>query len=193
MPFSSTLKKMLVVVDMQYDFVNGALGSKEAQGIVPKVCEKIKGWDGDIMYTQDIHPDKLSYKMTVEGQRIPVHCVKDTKGSTIVEEVQEAIVEKSSETHKYISKVEKIDHFADTEVAWLCSDYDYVEFVGLCTDICVISNALLLRSFCPQIEIAVDASCCAGTNDKAHKASLLVMKSCCIDILNDQNTVYRGD
>lgn len=190
MPFSSTLKKMLVVVDMQYDFVNGALGSKEAQRIVPKVCEKIKGWDGDIMYTQDIHPDKLSYKMTVEGQRIPVHCIKDTKGSTIVEEVQEAIVEKSSETRKYFSKVEKIDHFADTEVAWLCSDYGYVEFVGLCTDICVISNALLLRSFCPQIEIAVDASCCAGTNNKAHKAALLVMKSCCIDILNDQNTVY---
>lgn len=178
------MKKLLVIVDMQNDFIDGSLGSKEAKMIVPNVLNKIQNWDGDIVCTYDTHQKK--YLDTNEGKHLPVeHCIAYTNGWFYNEYIVDAVETYYTNTNKTVLKKEK-NTFGSIELAQyvLNSEYDYVELVGLCTDICVVSNALLVKAYTPEIDIAVDASCCAGVTPESHKAALMTMKMCQIDILN---------
>ena len=173
------MKKILVVVDMQNDFVDGALGTKEAQNIVKNVAEKIKSYD-DIFVTYDTHFE--NYTETAEGRKLPVpHCIKGTDGWKLNAEVLNAL------SGKNYTEVEKIT-FGSVKLPELIAEYagdeDFsVELVGLCTDICVVSNALILKANFPEKEITVDATCCAGVSPQTHKASLDTMRCCQINII----------
>lgn len=168
--------KLLVVVDMQKDFVDGALGTTEAVAIVPKVRDKIlrcraDGWT--VVFTRDTHTEE--YPESQEGKKLPViHCVKGTPGWEIVPELP---VEDSTIFDKVT--------FGSMELAQYATglpDLEAVRLVGLCTDICVISNALLLKAALPEVPIGVEASCCAGVTQKSHRNALAAMEMCQIDI-----------
>lgn len=173
------MKHFLIVVDMQKDFIDGALGTKEAVAIVPKVAEKIRGFDGGIFATLDTHYD--NYMETAEGRNLPVpHCIKGTEGWALNEEVAAALGEKG------YTPVEKIT-FGAVNLPQLIREAAgeeafTIELIGLCTDICVVSNALLLKANFPEATITVDADCCAGVTPQAHEAALAIMKSCQIMI-----------
>ena len=173
------MKKFLVVVDMQKDFVDGALGTAEAVSIVPNVVRKIKEFDGEIFVTYDTHFE--NYMDTAEGKKLPVpHCIKGTDGWQLNNAVQEALAEKG------YTSVEKIT-FGSVDLPGLIGkaagkETFSVELVGLCTDICVVSNALLLKASYPECQISVDASCCAGVSPATHRAALETMKMCQIDV-----------
>ena len=174
------MKRFLVAVDLQKDFVDGALGTNEAQAIVPNAVKKIKSFDGKIFVTFDTHSE--NYLSTAEGKKLPVtHCVKGTDGWQLNEDIQKALDGKD-----YIS-VEKptfglVDLPGLIEKEANGEEFE-IELIGLCTDICVVSNALLLKANFPETPIAVDSSCCAGVTPQAHKSALDTMKSCQIDIL----------
>lgn len=171
---------ILIVVDMQTDFISGALGTPEAQAIVPKVAEKLRAFDGEVIFTRDTHtPDYLT---TQEGRNLPVeHCIKDTDGWQI----------DASLTALRDGKVIDKPTFGSTELANYLSDLhereaiERITLVGLCTDICVISNALLIKATLPEVEIAVDAACCAGVTLESHQNALNAMKMCQIKIENE--------
>ena len=174
------MKKFLVVVDMQKDFVDGALGTPEAAAIVSKAAEKIKAFDGDIFVTYDTHFE--NYMDTSEGKKLPVpHCIKGTDGWQLDHAVAAALAEKA------YTPIEKIT-FGSIDLPDLIGkaaegeDFS-VELIGLCTDICVVSNALLLKARYPESPISVDASCCAGVTPETHRAALTTMKMCQIRIV----------
>ena len=170
------MSRLLVVVDMQKDFVDGALGSKEAQAIVPHVIDKIKAYQGagqEVVFTLDTHFD--DYMDTMEGKKLPViHCVKGTPGWELAEGL------KGFEGKRF----EKVT-FGSRELADYASlgQYESVELVGLCTDICVISNAMLIKAAAPDTSIQVDGSCCAGVTPQSHHNALSAMGMCHIDIV----------
>lgn len=172
------MKKILVVIDMQNDFIDGALGTEEAKGIVAHVISKIKSYPGDRIYaTRDTHgPDYLT---TPEGRSLPVeHCIRGSHGWEIRKEVAEAmpgavIIDKPS--FGSLELVERLK--AERQKNELC-----VELVGLCTDICVVTNALLIKTALPDTEVTVDASCTAGVTPQSHEAALLTMKMCQIEV-----------
>lgn len=171
--------KFLVVVDMQNDFIEGALGTPEAVGIVENVVSKIKDFDGEIIATLDTHFD--NYLETSEGINLPVsHCIKGTDGWNINPDVLSALESKG------YTAVEKLT-FGSVDLPQLirdkAGDDDFtVEFIGLCTDICVVSNALILKANFPEKYICVDSSCCAGVTPDTHNAALTTMKMCQIDV-----------
>lgn len=174
------MKKFLIVVDMQNDFVDGALGTKEAQAIVDNVKNKIEKFDGEIIATFDTHFE--NYSETQEGKNLPVvHCVKGTKGWQLNEKVASALNKKGFTT------VEKLT-FGSVDLPQIikekAKEEDFtIELIGLCTDICVVSNALLLKaSFCEK-EITVDSTCCAGVTPSTHQAALTTMKMCQITVI----------
>lgn len=173
------MKRFLIVVDMQKDFVDGALGTKEAEAIVPAVVKKIAGFDGEIFATFDTHFE--NYMQTAEGKKLPVpHCIKGTDGWLLNDEVAAALGKKG------FTAVEK-NTFGSVDLPGLiekaADGEDFaMEVIGLCTDICVVSNALLLKASFPEAPIAVDAACCAGVTPQAHEAALATMKSCQIDV-----------
>lgn len=174
------MKNILIVVDMQNDFVDGALGTLEAQGIIDNCVRKINSFDGDIIVTYDTH--NSDYLDTNEGRNLPiVHCVKGTRGWELNSKIQKALNNKSYEI------IEKNTFGAKKLPLFLKENYDTdnieVEFIGLCTDICVISNALLIKAFFPEIEIFADESCMAGVTVEKHKAAIETMKSCQIKIV----------
>lgn len=172
--------KLLIVVDMQNDFVTGSLGTKEAVAIVPNVKKKIEKYlnNGDeVCFTKDIH--FKDYLDTQEGKKLPVeHCIIGTNGWEIVDELK-----------KYEQNVFEKYTFASRNlvesVFYGNSHFSSIEIVGLCTDICVVSNALLIKAFLPELVIIVDASCCAGVTPEKHKAALETMKSCQIDVIGE--------
>lgn len=174
------MKKILVVVDMQKDFVDGALGTAEAVQIVGNVVKKINSFDGEIIVTYDTHFE--NYLNTSEGEKLPVeHCIKGTAGWNLDFEVQSAL-----ENRKY-RPVEKLT-FGSVELPAIVGEITKgeefsVELIGLCTDICVVSNALLLKANFPENRISVDSSCCAGVTPETHEAALTTMKMCQIDVL----------
>lgn len=174
------MKKVLVVVDMQNDFVDGVLGTKEAVAIVDKVAEKIQNFEGKIFATLDTHGP--NYLETAEGKKLPVpHCICDTDGWLLNHKVMCALSDKDYRT------IEKYT-FASMNLAEEIRRLQYneeiaVELVGLCTDICVVSNALLLKAYFPEMSISVDAGCCAGVTPETHKAALETMKMCQIDVV----------
>lgn len=173
------MKKFLVVVDMQNDFVDGALGSAEAVAIVPNVVDKIKNFDGEIFVTLDTHFD--NYMETAEGKKLPVpHCIKGTNGWELNPEVAKAL---GGKKHTVVEKLT----FGSVDLPKLMKEAAgeevfSAELIGLCTDICVVSNALLLKAHYPEYNIAVDASCCAGVTSKSHNEALATMGMCQIDI-----------
>lgn len=171
-----TGKKLLVVVDMQNDFIYGRLGSKEAQEIVPTVREKIRHWDGDIIFTMDTHT--LPLKDTFENRVFRLHCIEGTEGWKLVYDIKEIYDEHPGQSIKVKEKYNRFGITRGSITRYI--DYDYIEFVGTCTDICVISNALIARSENPHAEIHIDANCCAGTSPEMHEKALNVMSSCLI-------------
>jgi len=179
------MKKLLIVVDMQNDFITGSLGTKEAVEIVPKVIKKIKSWCGDIVFTQDTHMD--NYLDINEGKHLPVkHCIKSTDGHNIHHDVLDASLDNEYYgIGSVICYLEKYT-FGSTALPEIIRGhgYDYIELVGLCTDICVVSNALILKANYPEITICVDASCCAGVTPDSHEAAIKTMKMCQINIIN---------
>ena len=175
------MQEILVVVDMQNDFVTGPLGTPEARTILPKVAEKVKNFPGRVLFTRDTHEE--NYLESREGKVLPVpHCIRGTRGWEICPELET------------LRKEEPVDKptFGSTglgEVLRAADQYGEkigkITLVGVCTDICVISNALLLRAFLPEAEIAVDAACCAGVTPESHQTAFRAMKACQIAIENE--------
>lgn len=169
------MKRLLVVVDMQKDFIDGSLGTEEARAIVPRVAEKIREYQAagnEVVFTLDTHGE--DYLNTQEGKKLPViHCVKDTAGW----ELDKAL-------EKFQGKRFEKPSFGSKDLAaWAAEEgFDEIELIGLCTDICVISNALLLKAYLPETEITVDGSCCAGVTPQSHTNALEAMKMCQIQI-----------
>ena len=172
------MRDVLIVVDMQNDFIDGALGTKEAVAIVPKVREKIQQFNGTVLFTRDTHWP--NYLQTQEGRNLPVeHCVKDTDGWQIRLELDA------------LRKTEPIDKvtFGSAELGFKLAEMNAEEpigsitLVGLCTDICVISNAMIVKAFLPEVPVRVDASCCAGVTPESHENALAAMKCCQIEII----------
>lgn len=170
----------LIVIDMQNDFIDGVLGTKEAVAILPAVKEKIKNFNGRVLFTRDTH--ESDYLSTQEGQNLPVeHCMRDTHGWQINAELDA------------LRKEEPIDKpvFGSVALGQLLKAYDTYEekienitLIGVCTDICVISNAMLIKSFLPETPIFVDAACCAGVTPESHERALDAMAVCQIKVLN---------
>ena len=173
------MKNFLVVVDMQNDFVDGALGSAEAVAIVPNVVDKIKNFEGEIFVTLDTHFD--NYMETAEGKKLPVpHCIKGTTGWELNPEVAKALEGKK---HTVVEKLTFGSVDLPKLMGQVAGDEEFsVELMGLCTDICVVSNALLLKAHYPENNISVDASCCAGVTPKSHDEALATMGMCQIEI-----------
>lgn len=174
------MKQILIVVDMQKDFVDGALGTKEAAAIVPNVMDKILSFEGEIFATLDTHA--ANYMETAEGKNLPVpHCIKGTPGWMLNDGVA-AVLEQKGYT-----PVEKLT-FGSVLLPRLLyqaagGEEFSVELIGLCTDICVVSNALLLKANFPEAPITVDSSCCAGVTPATHEAALDTMRCCQIRVI----------
>lgn len=166
------MKKTLIVVDMQNDFIDMALGTKEAVAIVPKVKEKIQKYvqNGDeIIFTRDTHFE--DYLQTAEGKKLPVeHCIKGTKGWQIADGL-------------YVDGCKIIDKPNFGWPNWKEEQLEDVEMIGLCTDICVVSNALIIKASFPEASLKVDASCCAGVTVESHEAALKTMSMCQVDVI----------
>ena len=169
------MRKLFIIIDMQNDFIDGSLGTKEAQAMLPRMAERLNAaGDVDLIFTQDTHTE--NYLATQEGKKLPVeHCIKPKHGWEIAHALApfakkaKAIVEKPT--------------FGSTKLIEAAKPYDDITIMGLCTDICVISNALLLKAFYPEKTIAVDSACCAGVTPESHENALSAMKMCQIDVL----------
>ena len=168
------MKRTLIVVDMQNDFIDMALGTKEAVAIVPRVQAKMRRYAEqgyEIIYTRDTHEE--NYLDTAEGKKLPVpHCIRGTKGWEIAPGL-------------YIPGCKIIDKPNFGWTGWNQHAFGEVELVGLCTDICVVSNALLIKAMFPEAVVRVDRSCCAGVTPESHEAALTTMAMCQIDIIDE--------
>ena len=176
----SIMKKLLIVIDMQNDFIDGALGTDEAVAIVENVKDKIRSYPAaDIIATMDTHGE--DYLQTQEGQNLPVeHCIKGSKGWEIRPDIAELL--KDAEVYEKPT-------FGSVQMACDLKDrYEKepfeIELVGLCTDICVVSNALLLKAMMPEVRISVDPACCAGVTPQTHTAALQTMQTCQIQVVS---------
>ena len=166
--------KYLIVVDMQNDFITGSLGSELAKKIVPDVVEKVKSFDGKVIFTRDTHFD--DYMNTQEGRKLPVlHCMKDTDGWQICDELKpyaDVVIDKIT--------------FGSVDLPKMLCDYDEkieeIELCGLCTDICVISNAMILKAAFPEVKMSVEGKCCAGVSIESHNIALDAMKAVQIEV-----------
>ncbi len=174
------MNEILIVVDMQNDFIDGALGTPEAVKIVPNVKKKIETFPGTVLFTRDTH--EAQYLATQEGRNLPVpHCIRDTDGWQIRQELDalrkndaiDKVTFGSSELPKLLLEMD-----AKTPI-------DRITLIGLCTDICVISNAMVIKAFLPEVPVHVDAACCAGVSPATHKNALEAMKVCQITIENE--------
>ncbi len=171
------MQNVLIVIDMQNDFIDGALGTKEAVAIVDNVKKKIEEFDGTVLFTRDTH--ESNYMETQEGKNLPVpHCIRGTKGWEIREELDklrktipiDKVTFGSSELGKVLLDLNK-----ENEI-------ESITFVGLCTDICVISNVMIAKAFLPEVPLIVDAKCCAGVSVESHENALKAMEVCQVKI-----------
>lgn len=173
------MKKALVVIDMQNDFITGVLGNEECMKIVPNVVKRVqKAVEDkvDIIFSQDTHQE--DYLFTQEGRKLPIrHCIQDTKGWEIIPELEEIAKKNGTVFLK--------DTFGSRSMAEYMKDHNYeeIEMIGVCTDICVISNAMTIKSFAPESEISVKESCCAGVTPQSHRTAIEAMKACQINII----------
>ena len=173
------MKKLLLVIDMQNDFIDGALGTKEAQSILPAVIERVRSFDGDVIFTRDTHFD--DYMETQEGKNLPVpHCIKGTPGWELAPELEKLRQERNAPVF------DKLTFGCKELPAYLEEHYpeglESAELIGVCTDICVISNALLVKAFFPELPVSVTASLCAGVSPQSHENALEAMKMCQIAV-----------
>lgn len=185
--------KILVVIDMQKDFIDGTLGTKEAKAIVPHIASRVKQADGNtlVLFTLDTHQE--NYLETSEGKKLPVvHCIENSDGWQLDPEILAAwehntktIALSERESHFYhkpvfgcVDLVEDLKHWEN--------ELTEIELIGVCTDICVVSNALMIKNSLPDVKITVDASLCAGVTKESHTASLTVMKMCHVDVINEE-------
>lgn len=171
----------LVVIDMQKDFVDGALGTPEAQAIVEGVAARARDFEGTVVFTRDTH--EPNYLETQEGRNLPVaHCVRDTPGWELVPELEEV---RSTRDAMVFDK----PTFGSVALVWWLAQQndetpiDSIEVIGLCTDICVVSNALLIKAHFPEIPVRCEAALCAGVTPAAHDAALSTMRSCQVEVL----------
>ena len=173
------MRNILVVVDMQKDFIDGALGSEQAVAIVDNVVNKIKSFTGEVVFTRDTHFD--NYPETQEGKNLPVkHCIKNTEGWQLNERIAKAMPEGAKGFDKVtFGSRELIEYLVNADRK---EKTGYREFVGLCTDICVISNAISVKTFLPEVELRVDGTCCAGVTKESHENALNAMKMCQIQV-----------
>ena len=173
--------KKLIVVDMQNDFTYGALKNEMAVGVIKNVVNKINAFDGEVIFTYDTH--QADYLETSEGKKLPVtHCVEGTEGWNLVYELEELKIRNNSRcfnkpTFGSVVLAETLRKENETE------KIDEIELVGVCTDICVISNAMLLKAFMPEVAIKVDGTCCAGVTAESHENALKAMESCQIEVV----------
>lgn len=170
------MNQLLIVVDMQNDFVDGSLGTKEAEKIVERVKAKVETYranKAEVIFTRDTHTEE--YLHTQEGKKLPVvHCVQGTKGWEIIDCLK-----------PYAEVVFDKPTFGSVKLAHYVAKgaYESIELVGLCTDICVVSNALLLKAALPELTIRVDSACCAGVTPESHEAALTTMRMCQIEVV----------
>ena len=174
------MQDILIVVDMQNDFIDGALGTAEAVAIVPKVAEKVRDFKGTVIFTRDTHGE--NYRQTQEGRNLPVpHCIKGSRGWEVCPALEPL------RTGLTIDK----PTFGSAELGKVLLELDAKEpvgsitLVGLCTDICVISNAMIAKAFLPEVPVTVDAACCAGVTPESHRNSLSAMRMCQVRIENE--------
>ena len=171
------MSKILIVVDMQNDFIDGSLGSKEAVAIVPYVKSKIEEFDGKVLFTRDTHFE--DYLSTQEGRNLPVmHCIKGSDGWNIHPDL-EALRKTDAIDKLTFGSKDLVDILKKEE------SIDSIEFVGLCTDICVISNVMVVKAFFPEIPLIVDAKGCAGVSVESHMNALNAMKICQVNVINE--------
>ncbi|MCL2321863.1 MAG: cysteine hydrolase [Oscillospiraceae bacterium] len=175
------MKKLLIVVDMQNDFITGTLGSSQAEKILPNVKAKILEYmqnKDQVFFTRDTHHE--NYLSTQEGKYLPIiHCIKGTEGHQIAKELCTEDCEVFDKTTFGSLEFSKY-------IAVISEDFDEIELCGLCTDICVVSNAIILKAQLPEMKITVDAKCCAGVTEESHKAALLTMKMCQVNVINQE-------
>ena len=172
--------KCLVVIDVQNDFVSGSLGTPEAQAMLPRLEEKLRGFEGCVWMTLDTHG--ADYMDTQEGKHLPVpHCVRETEGwqlagelGKLAESLGAGVVEKPTFGSEEL--------VASLKALYEAGELESIELVGLCTDICVVSNALMLKAAMPELPMSVDSACCAGVTPQKHEAALEVMRSCQIAV-----------
>ncbi len=169
------MKQYLIVIDMQKDFIDGALGTPEAVAILPRVKEKIAAAKRNgtcIIFTRDTHEE--NYLLTNEGRHLPVaHCIKGTEGWQIHPELDtEGALTIDKPTFGYLNWQKYISNAPELSV----------ELIGLCTDICVVSNALILKALFPEAKISVDSAACAGVTPESHNAALFTMKMCQVEV-----------
>jgi nicotinamidase-related amidase len=177
------VQRVLVVVDMQNDFITGALGTPEAVAMLPRAVEKVKGWRGPVLFTRDTHTEE--YLNTQEGRLLPVvHCVRGSWGWQIHPDLE--ALRKSEPMDKpgfgaltLADRLRGMDRLETVES---------VTVIGLCTDVCVISDALIVKAALPQAAVCLDAACCAGITPRGHTVALEAMKACQILIQNEQTT-----
>ncbi len=173
------MEKILIVVDMQTDFIDGSLGTKEAMTILPAVKEKIQNFDGEIIFTRDTHT--AEYLNTREGRLLPVtHCIQGTAGWQIhplLQKYCKRVIDKPTFGSVSLAK-ELEERFSNNQEV-------EITLIGLCTDICVISNAMLIKASLPEAEVVVDASCCAGVTPESHQKALDAIKMCQITVIGE--------
>ena len=175
------MRDVLIVVDMQKDFIDGALGTQEAVAIVPTVVEKVRNFKGDVLFTRDTHFE--NYMETQEGLNLPVpHCIRGSEGWQIYKELlpfteEKPVIDKVTFGSMELGPVLQEMHEED--------EISSITFVGLCTDICVISNVMIAKAFLPEVPIIVDAACCAGVTPDSHNTALASMRTCQVQIIND--------
>jgi len=173
--------KYLIVVDMQNDFITGSLGTKEAEAILPKVIEKVKNFDGTVIYTKDTH--QADYLTTQEGKNLPVeHCIEGTWGWMLADELEELSKKNEVINKLTFGSVELANYLAEENKKNVIEE---IELCGLCTDICVISNALVIKASLTEVPVTVDASCCAGVTPESHFNALSAMKMCQVAVKNE--------
>lgn len=169
------MKKLLVVVDMQNDFVTGCLGTKEAQGITEAVADYVKDFEGEVVFTKDTHGE--NYMETQEGEKLPVpHCFKGTEGWEIVPQLLPYVAG---------ARIFEKPVFGSTELAKYVAEgqYEEVTLIGVCTGICVLSNAVLLKAFAPETKVKVIGDLCACVTPQSHETALQAMATCQVDVL----------
>lgn len=172
------MQKLLLVVDMQNDFIDGALGTAEAVAIVPNVVKRISDFEGTVLFTRDTHEE--NYLETQEGKNLPVkHCIRGTEGWKIRAEID------ALRSNEPIDKVT----FGSSELGEKLRELDAenaiesITVIGLCTDICVISNVMIAKAFLPEVPVIVDAKCCAGVSVESHENALKAMEVCQVQVL----------
>lgn len=173
--------KYLIVVDMQNDFITGSLGTKEAEAILPKVIEKVKSFDGTVIYTKDTH--QKDYLSTQEGKNLPVeHCIENTRGWELAGELEALSKDKKVFNKPTFGSVELAKYLEEESKE---NEMEEIELCGLCTDICVISNAFVIKASLTEVPVVVDASCCAGVTPESHRNALSAMKMCQVAVRNE--------